>query len=158
MTLKYLYGRDDLVAGFVARMIPHVGELGFGRCKTIGVIDTNNELIAGLVYHNLLPRFGVMEITAAAVPGCRWLTRETLRIMYGFPFEQCHVQMVAHNVRGSDLRLQRQLSTIGCAFSTIPRLYGRHEDGIICTLTDDAWANNKIIQRCRQKPEQRKAA
>jgi hypothetical protein len=158
MTLKYLYGRDDLVAGFVARMIPHVGELGFGRCKTIGVLDADNELIAGLVYHNLLPRFGVMEITGAAVPGCRWLTRETLRIMYSFPFEQCRVQMVAHNVRGSDWRLQRQLSVIGCKFSTIERLYGRHEDGIICTLTDDVWATNKILRCCQPVAEQRKAA
>ena len=48
MTLRYLYGRDDLVAPFVARMIPNVRELGFGKCKTIGVLDENNELSSRL--------------------------------------------------------------------------------------------------------------
>jgi hypothetical protein len=150
MTLRYLYGRDDLVAPFVARMIPHVRELGFGKCKTIGVLDENSELIAGFVYHNFSPQFGVMEISSAAVPGVNWLTRATLAVMYGYPFEQCRAQMLAHTVREDNTRLLRQLSAIGCMFVTIPRLYGRNENGVICLLTDDAWASNKVLKRCRQ--------
>ena len=68
--LDYVYNYDELVARFVAMLIPHCRR-GFGRCKTIGVIDDAGQLIAGLVYHNYDPEAGIIEISGAALPGSR---------------------------------------------------------------------------------------
>ena len=54
--MRYVLDQHELVADFVAQMIPHMRERGFGPCRAIGVVDDNDELIAGLVYHNLRPR------------------------------------------------------------------------------------------------------
>jgi hypothetical protein len=48
--LRYVYGHDEIVAQFVAQMIPHVGA-GFGNAVD-RVIDDDGKLIAGVVYHN----------------------------------------------------------------------------------------------------------
>lgn len=151
--LRYIYGQDDLVAGFVAAMIPQCRERGFGNCRAIGVADANNELIAGFVFHHLNPDAEVMEISAAALPGRHWLTSTTLVVMWDFPFIQCRCQMVAHTVLADDERLLSQLARLGCSLTLYPRLYGRHRDGVIALLTDDDWRSNKIFQRAHREVE-----
>ena len=74
--MDYVYGYENIVAKFVADLIPSVGARGFGNCKTIGIID-GGMLVAGLVYHNWDPDAGVIEISGAALPGEPWMTRET---------------------------------------------------------------------------------
>src|SRR5262245_26655894 len=96
--LRYVYGQDEIVARFVAMMIPHVGYRGFGNCRAIGVIDDGGKLIAGLVYSNWNTMAGTIEISGAALPGAHWLTRETIRRMFEYPFEQCGCQMVMTRV------------------------------------------------------------
>jgi hypothetical protein len=146
VTLKYLYGQDELVAEFVARMIPHVGAFGFGKCKAIGICE-DNELIAGIVYHALSPSAGLIELSAAALPGRQWCTRETLRVMYDFCFVQCGCQTVVNKVLASDVRHLRELAVLGYSLIEFPRLFGRDKDGVICRLTDDAWRANKVFRR-----------
>jgi len=142
MTLKYYYKQDGIVARFVARLIPHCR--GFGAYRAIGILNKQNELIAGAVYHNFIPEAGVIEGSAAALPGHRWVTRQTLRVLYDFPFRVCRCQMVRHVVRGSDLRSLRGLAALGCIHITIPRLFGRDEDGVYCLLTVEAWTASRF--------------
>jgi hypothetical protein len=156
--LKYIYGQDKIVAGFVAAMIPHCRERGFGKCRAIGVADADNELIAGWTYHHLNPKAGWVEISAAALPGRHWATRETWRIMYDVPFIEYGCQTVSHTVLASNERVQRILAVLGCSFIAVPRLYGRHEDGIACLLTDDDWFANPIFQRVRREAEVKREA
>jgi hypothetical protein len=151
MPLTYLFGKDELVASFVAAMIPHLHGRGFGRCRAVGVINKDNELIAGWVCHHLAPEAGLMEISAAALPGHLWVTRETLRVMYDYAFVQCGCQMVVHKVLASNERMLRQFAVLGCAFIAVPRLFGRGEDGVLCLLTDDGWRNNPIFQRVHRQ-------
>jgi hypothetical protein len=144
--LRYYYKQDGIVAEFIARMIPHAWPRGFGPCQTIGVVDETNELIAGLVYHHMTPT-GIIELSAAALPGRPWVTRTTLAIMGRYPFVQCGCQMVMMHVRALDTRLLRQLAAAGFMFIPFPRLYGRQEDGVLCLLTDDDWKTNKFNKR-----------
>src|SRR5262245_26453048 len=127
--MRYLVDHHDLVASFVARMIPHVGALGFGRCRAIGVVNDDDELIPGLVYHHLDPATGIIEMSGAALPGHQWATRETLKLMYQYPFLQCGCQMVIMRVLLSDERLLRQLAALNYEFIKVPRLFGRGRDG-----------------------------
>ena len=154
MTLRYTFEHSEQVADFVARMIPQVRGRGFGPCQAIGVLDEDNELIAGLVYHRLSPECGVIELSAASLPGQQWLTRMTLRVAYQYPFEQCGCQMVLHTTKASNMRTQRQLASLGCMLVTMPRLYGRNEDAVVCLLTYEDWLSNKIFQRIRRHPDQ----
>jgi RimJ/RimL family protein N-acetyltransferase len=158
--LRYIYGQDEIVAGFVAAMIPQCRARGFGRCRAIGVADADNELIAGWVYHHMAPEAGLIDVSAAALPGRQWAPRETWRVMYDYPFMECGAQMVIHTVLASNERVVRMLEALGCELTGFPRLYGRHEDGIVCSLTDDAWRANPIFQRVHRQAakEHREAA
>lgn len=154
MALRYTFDHGEIVADFVARMIPHMRARGFGPCEAIGVVDEDDALIAGMVYHRLSPEFGVMELTIAALPGRQWLTRMTLKVAYEYPFLQCKCQQLVHTVRASDIRTQRQMAVLGCMLITLPRMFGRHEDAVVCLLTYEDWINNKVCQRARHDPKQ----
>ena len=69
-----------------------------------------------------------------------WLNRSVLQRLLDFPFIECRCQMLIIQLRDSDERMKRQLAVIGFAFSRIARLYGRNDDGIVATFTDDDWA------------------
>ena len=145
--LRYVYGQDELVARAVAQMIPHV-DRGFpAGTKGIGVVDADNRLIAGIVYYFHNRRNGTIEMAVAALPDVVWFTRETLRRMADFAFKQCGCQMVIVRARPRDERLLGQLARFGFMFVTLPRLYGRDEDGVMCMLTDDAYAAHPAAAR-----------
>ena len=99
--LDYVYGHDAIVADFVAHLIPHCRR-GFGpQAVAVGVVD-GSVLIAGIVYHNWDPEAGIIEISGAALPGVQWLTRETLKRMYRYPFFVCGCQMKVMRVPADD--------------------------------------------------------
>ena len=148
---EYVYGQNKIVGDFVAGMIPHCWR-GFGdNIKTLGVLEIGQDglgrLIAGIVYHNYDPDAGVIEISGAALPGAKWLTRETLKRMYAYPFFDCGCQMVVQRTPADDERLLYMLVRYGYELARVERLFGRHRDGVVCTLTREAWESNKFNQR-----------
>lgn len=146
--LDYVYGHDEAVARFVAQLIPHC-QRGFGpNIKAIGVID-GDHLIAGIIYHNWDPEAGIIEISGAALPGKAWLSRETLRRMFQYPFLECGCQMVCQRTPADNEVLLGVLARYGYTFIKFPRLFGRDRDGVICHLTYEAWAANKFNRRLR---------
>jgi hypothetical protein len=154
--IDFVYGHDEAVAHAVAQMIPSCRERGFGRCKAIGVVDGDGTLIAGTVYHNWQPEAGVIEMSVAAIPGTKWLTRETLRCIHEYPFEQIGAQMVLGITTPDDERLLRQLAALGYMFVTVPRLLGRDLDGVLCLFTREAFEQCKFIRP--RAAEQKEAA
>jgi RimJ/RimL family protein N-acetyltransferase len=151
--LDYVYGHDEAVARFVAALIPEVRNRGFGNCKALGIIE-DGRLIAGLVYHNWDPDSGTIEMSGAALPGHQWLSRETIRRMYVYPFRDCGCQLVIMRVAADNERLLRQLAALNYSFIRIPRLLGRNRDAVVCLLTDEAWAANKFCRRFKHHLEQ----
>jgi hypothetical protein len=147
--MRYLFDHDQMVAHFVAQMIPQCRERGFGACRAIGVVDADNELIAGIVYQNFSPSSGMIELSCAALPGRVWLTPQTLGVMYRYPFLQVGCQMCLHKTLASNERLLRQLAAINCILIRMPHLFGRDQDGVIAVLTFEDWAANKICRRYR---------
>ena len=154
--LGYIYGHDELVADFVAQLIPECRERGFSKAsKAIGVVNGDGHLIGGVVYHNWDPDAAVIEMSAAALPGSGWLTRETLRRIYQYPFHQVGCQMVIKRVAADNERMLRIFAAYGCMFIKVPRMLGRERDGVLVLLTFEDWANNKFNQRLGHhfKPE-----
>jgi len=148
--LRYIYGHNEVVTQFVASLIPSCRERGLPKASvSFGIIDEDGALIAGMVYHNYDPDAGVIEMSGAALPGVQWLTRDTIRRMYQFPFLELNCQMVIMRVRADDERLLRQLAALNYAFITLPRLFGRNADAVLCMLTREAWEENKFNRRLR---------
>ena len=154
--LEYIFGQDEVVAKFVAQFIPECRERGFGKCKAIGIADETG-MLAGLVYKNYQPELGTIEISAAALPETNWYSRRTIQVMHEYPFDQCGCQMVIITTMASNLIVQRILAAIGYDFYYMKRLGGRHQDGVVATLTDDQWQASKY-NRNRKPAEQKDAA
>jgi RimJ/RimL family protein N-acetyltransferase len=110
----------------------------------LGVFD--EDTIAGcVVYHDYEPDSGVIELSSAAVNKL-WLTRPVLKAMFDYPFKDIGVQMVVTRVSARDgqAHLHRIFHAYGFKSLRIPRLFGRHEDGILFSLTDDDWRASKF--------------
>lgn len=146
--LRYVYGHDDVVAKFVSQLIPHCRR-GFGpEAKTIGVINERGDLIAGLVYHNYDPEAEIIELSGAAIDP-HWLMRGTIERMYGYPFKDCHVQMLVQRTPIENERLLRQLAVYNYTFVKVPRMFGRDRDGVLCMLTYEDWCSNRFNRRLK---------
>ena len=146
MALRYLYDQHEIVAKFVSTLIPHCRR-GFGDAvRGIGVIDEAGRLIGGLVYYNWDPEAEIIELAGAATHA-RWLTRGTIARMYQYPFLQCGCQMVVQRTPADDKKLLGQLAAYDYTFVTVPRLFGRDRDGVICSLTYEAWVDNRFNKR-----------
>ena len=153
---EFVYGHDEEVAQFIASLAPPSGG-GFGRCKTIGVIDGDGRLVAGLVYFNYDPNAGVIEMGAASITP-RWFSRTMYRRLFEYPFIECGCQMLAARVRAENEPLLSQFARMNFDLTYVPRLYGRDEDGVLCTLTDDQWLDSRIAKWIYRGVKKREAA
>lgn len=144
--MRLLYGHDASVSKFVADMIPQVREHGFGECRAIGVIDADGLLKGGMVFHHWWPEAGTIEFSGAALTP-KWLTRHILDRMFGYAFDVVGVQMLVTRNSGTNTRLHRQLKAYGFDRFDIPRLFGRGEDGVMWTLTEEQYRAGRFHAR-----------
>ena len=139
--MKLLYGHSDAVEAFVAGLIPRCAE-GFGPCQAIGVINDDGLLIAGWVWHGWDPSAETMEFSGASLTP-HWMTKDILHKLFSYAFDEVGCQMVLTRNSARNKRLHRQLNRYGFTRWDVPRLFGRAENGVFWTLTDDDWrANN----------------
>ena len=150
--LDYVFGHDEVVAAFVAQLIPECRERGFGKCRAIGVVDETG-LLGGLVYRNWCPEVGTIEISGAALPGTNWLSRRTIQIMYDYPFYQCGCQMVIKTTMADNEIVLRIMAAIGFTLHYIERLGGRDRDGVVGTLTVEDWEASKYNANRKRKAQ-----
>jgi RimJ/RimL family protein N-acetyltransferase len=141
-----LYGHDEAVADFVSQLM-FGDDRGFGNSRAIGSVDSDGKLIGGVVYHNYQPEAGTIELSAAATTP-RWLNKLVLDGIFSYPFA-INCQMALMRVSARNTRLHRQFDALGLRRHPIPRLYGRDEDGIIFTLSDNDWAAWKFRRKAR---------
>ena len=139
--MRLLFGHSDAVERFVAGLIPRCAD-GFGPCQAIGVIDNEGKLLAGWVWHGWDPSAETMEFSGASLTP-HWMTQEILHKLFAYAFDEVGCQMVLTRNSEGNKRLHRQLSRYGFTRWDVPRLFGRAENGVFWTLTDDDWrANN----------------
>ncbi len=142
--MKLLYGHSATVARFVADQIPQVREHGFpDESQAIGVIDATGLLVGGMVFHHWWPEAGTIEFSGAAITP-RWLTRKILDELFGYAFDVCGVQMLVTRNSARNVRLHGQLDAYGFSRFDIPRLFGRDEDGVIWTLSEEAYRSGRF--------------
>lgn len=136
--MNLFYGANRAVADYVAGVI-WGDERRFGdEMSAIGVQDANGSLIGGVVYHNWSPHAGTMELSAGAT-SARWLTRRIVSYLLAYPFHGCGCQMLLGQTEESNTRDRKLMVGLGFTEQLVPRLFGRDNNGIIQTLTDDQW-------------------
>ena len=144
--MRLLYGHDAAVSKFVADLIPQVRAHGFGECKAIGVIDADGLLVGGMVFHHWWPEAGTIEFSGAARTA-KWLTPHILDRMFSYAFDDVGVQMLVTRNSGTNKRLHRQLAAYGFDRFDIPRMFGRDEDGVFWTLTEETFRTGRFRVR-----------
>lgn len=127
------------VQDFVASQIPGC-ERGFGASTAIG-FEENGRLVAGVVYHNWSPETQVIELSAGSSQR-KWLTRERLRQIFDYPFDQLKCRLIVARTSERNARVRRIYRQLGAQEHIIPLLRGPDEAEVVITLTADAWRNS----------------
>ena len=154
--LEFVYGHDEEISRFIETFgRGQIAASSFGRCKTIGMIDSEGRLVAGVVYYNYDPRAEVIEFGVASITS-RWLNRTTYRRIFEYPFIECGCQMLLARVRADNEQLLSVMARANFNLTLVPRMYGRNEDGVLGTLTDDQWLDSSVARRLYRNVDKRK--
>ncbi len=126
------------------------GEPGHFRDYTsMGVVD-DGTLVAAMIFHDYDRKAGVIQVSGAAEHPS-WMTRQTLREMHEFVFDQLGCQCLVMRVPETNKRLERILTAGRYVKHVIPRLRGRNENETIYQLFDDEWKNSDFWQKIRRE-------
>ncbi|MBY7649601.1 MAG: hypothetical protein C4617_03785 [Candidatus Liberibacter europaeus] len=134
---------NQAIASFVAQRIKDCSE-GWEKFVSIGFVK-NNLLVAGVIYHNYCPVANIIELSGAS--DCKnWLSRQSLKAIYHYPWNELNCQSVVHRVPDEDFPQHRMLASLGAIRYHIPRLRGRNAAENIYVMTHESWMQNKINQ------------
>ncbi len=127
------------MARFVAAQIPGC-ERGWQNFSAIG-FEEEGRIVAGIVYHNWSPESGVIELTAASLHR-RWLTRERLALVFGYPFSFC--RMAVARIDQGNTRARRIWRSLGAKEHVIPGLRSPTSAEVVYTLDRADWQAGKF--------------
>ena len=151
--MRLIYGHDQAVCDFVNERIGE--DFSPVNCAGVAIADKTGNMVAGWVWHNYSPDAGTLEFSGASITP-KWMTRAILQELFAYAF--ANVQMVVTRNGADNTRLHRQLAAFGFRRYDIERLFGRDSDGVVWTLTDDAWKKSQFYVGARNGQEIRSAA
>lgn len=108
---------------------------------SMGVFE-DGYLIAGTLYHNYYPEYGIVELSSASISK-RWLTKSVINAMFFLPFTRLGCQMIILRVSERNKVMIGIARKFGFDETFIPRLRGRDEGEFVFTLTIEAWKESK---------------
>ncbi len=123
---RCLYGADEVVRGFVSQLI---GEDVSGRA--IGVV-ANGTIIGGVTYSQFT---GTDMLCGVASSSPKWLSRDVLRQLFSYPFEQEGCGRISAIVGVNNKRSLRLIRGLGFTQEgVIRKAMGDGSDGIFFGL------------------------
>jgi RimJ/RimL family protein N-acetyltransferase len=134
-----VWGGGDAVVRFVARLAGCRPD--YGNCQTMAVLDRDGRMVAGLVFHNYSPEYGLIEVSAAATDR-RWASRTVLNAACDYIFAHC--QMAVARTGTDNTATRRLWKAMGAEEIILPRMRGRAASEALLMLTDDAWAKSRL--------------
>lgn len=133
-----IFGKDEQVAAWVARQIPHVGERGFGPCRAIAVVHGDRPL-AAIVYHDWQPQAATCQISMASVSPL-WAKPQTIRDLLAVPFDQYRCYKIWTCIPADNERALRFNTGIGMVREAVLRhQFGRKRHAMIYGMTADEY-------------------
>lgn len=137
--MKTIFG--EVVHDFVVKNLDDC-QRGFGPSKAIGFADDTG-LKAGVVYHNWSPETQVIELSAASTTR-KWLTKDALRQIFAYPFDQLGCRLCVARISENNTRTRRIWRALGATEHIIPAMRGPREAEIISILSAETWADGKF--------------
>lgn len=95
-------------------------------------LERDGKLIAGVVYDNYL---GGSICIHVASEGSHWLTRDFLRAVFGYPFNQLQVRKLIGPVDSDNFEARRFDEHLGFIPEAVLKDAGRHGDLILYSMT-----------------------
>lgn len=135
--MRLLVDQPGLVREWVAVHIPNCSR-GWPNDYAIGVVNDNNELIGGSVYHDWSPEYEVIEMSSAAITP-KWITRSTLKGLFQYPFGFLKCRMVVMRVSSKNGVMRDIAKRLGCSEYVIKDLRAAGEDECVYTLARADW-------------------
>jgi len=131
------------IGDFVSREL--LGMPGrFDKFCSMGVF-LDDELICGVLYHNYMPEFGTVEMSAAALSR-RWMSKAVLRDMLNMPFDAlgCHAIIACHDEAATHLR--RMWTSVGGVETVVANKRGAGRAEVVSVLTADKWHESRYMK------------
>ena len=136
-----VFDAPELVKAFVASKLLRSGR-HFGESTAIGLATAENGLVAGVVYHDYEPEYGVIEITAFSARR-DWLSRRFLGIIFDYPFDDLRCRIVKARTSENNKHVVRIWGALGAENISIPNYRAPGENEIVSLLSAGAWQKFK---------------
>jgi RimJ/RimL family protein N-acetyltransferase len=131
--VRLLFGHNDVVAEWVFRHIPGMPR-PFGNAVAIGVMDEAERPMAGVVFHDYEPEFRTIQLSAAAITP-RWASRNILKTILQYPFEELKLQKVWTATKHDNLRALKFNEGVGFTReATLRDHFGPGTHAVICRM------------------------
>lgn len=136
---------DDRMLEWIARRIPAMGEgYQWQMASAIG-LGHKGRIIAGMAVHNFLTHYKSCELTFASDTPT-WATRNSIRAMLAYPFEQLGVRRIMTVIAESNTRAIRVNEHLGFKLEGRCRFGCGDEDALVFGLLREEtpdWMNFK---------------
>ncbi len=136
--MRLVFGKDRAVAKWVSGKIPALPHSpdAFGPCTGIGVLDRNENELAGIIFHDYQPSFSTIQMSFAA-NSPRWATRNMVRMLLAYPFEQLKVRKLWSAVQHTNERTLRVGAGLGFKKeATLAHHFGQGSHAVIIRMFD----------------------
>jgi RimJ/RimL family protein N-acetyltransferase len=144
--LRLVLDQSEAVAAWVAARIRQIdGAADFGPCSGIGVEAADGRALGGVVFHNYQPRFASIEASfASASP--RWLTRNLIRQIMAYPFDQLGCQRLTAITPKKARAARAFLDAFGFKREGVVRRGFGNDDAIVSGLLKREWEQSRWVR------------
>lgn len=145
---------NAFVADWVAKHIPGmIGGGDFGLLpQTFGILDGQNQLVGGVVFHNFNPRYKSIEVSCASTSP-KWLTRKVICAIFNYPFDQLQVGRVTAITPKRSAGVRRFIETFGFKREGVARKGFGTDDAIVYGMLENEWRDGPWVrQKVRARP------
>lgn len=126
------------VAQLVEARIPHMNGQPFGPSSAIGVVTDAGVPIAGVVFHDYQPQYGMASISVASDTP-RWLTKHLITGIMRVPFVQYGLNRLTAITPPGETSAGRFLTKFGFRREGVARLGLGNQDAVIWGLLATDW-------------------
>ena len=159
MKLNFLYGNlqnlrlNRILCNYVACRVFN-REHDFGPCGSIGVLQ-GDRLLGVVVFHNWLPEYGIIELSAAA-DSPKWLCRRSIKEIMTICFEQHGCQQVVSRMAIENTRAIQIYDFLGFDTIVLPNMRGSGKHEHLKLLTKEKWAAHRLNKVHQNEQERTK--
>lgn len=139
--MRLIFGHDDAVAQWVAMRIP--GMTSFGPCVGIGVMDSADVLIGGVIFHDWQPQWKNIQCSFAS-DRRDWLTRKLIRVILAYPFQQVGAERITTLTPKRNKAARQFLQKFGFRHEGNVRRGFGDDDAIISGLLREEWEAHRF--------------